>query len=350
MLPWSHFLGDLRNKREDWSKESRDAFVRIVTVKSKTTPVTSQDILVAEINSCRFVEKDTKDVHRGRISPVAIAELERQIKKLDPNVVDSCIKIASVHHHPILIPDLAEPKRNYDAIIEAASLLRALRRHGFHLLLHGHKHTPFTFTEDSLSARQKNRHAYPLMVACGGSASSSALLQQFPFNCYNRILFKWLPDAQQYRCQVETRILVNKDDNDEDLVATNWTWRELSRDDRSFRKVVPVAESDAGKWRKFNINVDDDSARKGEYALSRDILPVVAVRPSLTPGQAHEAVVELRRHSPRDRPPPPTPPIPIQSVRWSACGADTKQASARTRGSGGTMTVSAAFRRTSGAS
>ena len=85
-----------------------------------------------------------------------------------------------------------------------------------------------TFTEDSLSA-QEDKPPYPIFVICGGSASSNELPDDRPpINCYNQIEIKWLPDARQYRCRVETRELVRTnnrgvpaDSRRMDLAGTN---------------------------------------------------------------------------------------------------------------------------------
>ncbi len=48
-----------------------------------------------------------------------------------------------------------EPEGGYDAVHNSGKLLTILRRHGFHVILHGHKHDPYVFTEDSRSAFRK---------------------------------------------------------------------------------------------------------------------------------------------------------------------------------------------------
>jgi 3',5'-cyclic AMP phosphodiesterase CpdA len=322
MRPWSLFRLELFGERNDWARDARDACVR-------TDLVESHGVIIAEINSCRFVQKDpSTDTHRGRVSDEALSSLETQLEELDPEVNRSCVKIALVHHHPILIPDLTEGGRGYDAIVGSGDLLRTLRQYGFHLLLHGHKHIPFTFTEDSLSAQElsaqetepQGRRGYPLFVVCGGSASSGDLPDQRPaVNCYNRIEIKWLPDAGQFRCRVETRELVRTTSNNKPLRRDRWYWRELSRDDRSFRREQSSSGSNVPPLRRFDKEKgDDDGLRKGQYRLSRDWLPVVVVRPSLTPGQSHEAIVELRKHESEDDGPSEGSTEPITSVRWSA--------------------------------
>jgi 3',5'-cyclic AMP phosphodiesterase CpdA len=320
MEPWQTFLNGLRRKTfDDWSEDERDILVRMDLADSHS-------VIVVEVNSNAWVEKDTPTEQRGQISQNALAELNVRLSELQvqyPEIYKSCIKVALVHHHPVLIPDLAEPNRGYDSIHGGVHLLRSLRDHGFHLLMHGHKHIPITLTLDSLPARQTKRSKYPLFIACGGSAASSELPPEASFNCYNIISIKWLPGANQFRCHVETRKLVDMGDAGR-LITPEWTWTQFNYDDRSFRPEQAISVGEQGSWRPFNNNdddpdKDDDSMRKKQYALSRYMLPVVAFRPSLTPGQASEAIVELREHAPLpDDVLPEDAPQAIRSVRWTA--------------------------------
>jgi hypothetical protein len=304
--PWQDFLGRLRPGFDDWEAESRDARVR-------TDLIDKYGVIVVEINSSAYVQKGTANAERGVITPDALAALKTQLDALEADSrAASCVKIALVHHHPILIPELAEPGKGYEAILNSALLLGLLGRHGFHLLLHGHKHVPFTFTEDSRSAQQLNVDDYPLFVVCGGSAGTQVLFQSCPINTYNIIDIKWLPGAKQYRCRVETRKLVQWEDG-EDLIPALWHWKELSHDDRSFRPANPYT-SDLPDWREFDDKIDDDSKRQRKYVDDYCVFPTVTVRPSLTSGQAHEATVELRYH-PRK---PGVPAVSVKSVKWSA--------------------------------
>jgi len=303
---WQTFLGQLRRTYVDLTDEATDAVVR-------TDLIDDYGVIIAEINSCSYVEQGTEDAERGAVTPNLLDALETQLDavKSDERAA-SCVKVALVHHHPILIPELAEPGRGYEAILNSALLLQILGRHGFHLLLHGHKHVPFTFTEDSRSARERDVDEYPLFVVCGGSAGSQSLEHGCP-NTYNIIDIKWLPGAKQYRCRVETRKLVQKRENGTELLPTRWHWTELSHDDRSFRPVHPYT-SELPAWRDFDPALDDISLREKQYLENYCAVPTVSVRPSLNPGQAHEATVEIRYHPPKDG----VPDAKIRSVRWSA--------------------------------
>lgn len=65
------------------------------------------------------------------------------------------------------VAGLAEPKEGYSALVNSNALLEHLREYGFQLVLHGHKHMPFTFWYDPTCAWIGN-NAYPLTVAAGG--------------------------------------------------------------------------------------------------------------------------------------------------------------------------------------
>lgn len=306
MEPWQDFITKLRGQYDDWSADERDARVVVEFADS-------HNLIIAEINSSAWVEENEESAQRGELSEDALTSLNDQLEALSYERKQSCIKIAIVHHHPILIPDLVEPGRGYDSIQGARHLLRSLRHHGFHLLLHGHKHMPFTFTEDSLPAQQTIRHKYPLFIVCGGSASSTELAEE-QANCYNVIDLKWLPGANQYRCYVETRMLKNKygERGVGKLPTKWWAWAELNSDDRSFRPEQTMG--DLPGFRNYDPTLDDDTDRQQQYKDHHGVFPSVTVRPSLVPGQAHEALVELRYHPRKGG----IPPVRVESVKWSA--------------------------------
>jgi hypothetical protein len=75
------------------------------------------------------------------------------------------------------------------------------------MILQGHKHDPYVFTEDSRSAFRTSSQN-PILVAAGGSVGSTELPTN-RWNCYNRISIKWHPAAGQARILIETRGLAN---------------------------------------------------------------------------------------------------------------------------------------------
>jgi len=112
--------------------------------------------VILSLNSAIYVEKGKLDQDRGNLDVKQLQIAENALSNLEPQGLKSAIRIALIHHHPVLIPPLAEPGRGYDAVHNSGKLLTILRKYGFHLILHGHKHNPFTFTDDTQSASQES--------------------------------------------------------------------------------------------------------------------------------------------------------------------------------------------------
>jgi 3',5'-cyclic AMP phosphodiesterase CpdA len=258
------------------------------------------------------------DEKRGRISDGGIKEdLGNQLKSLPEG--DNSLRIALVHHHPILIPDLVEPDRGYDAIVDGGDLLKVLRQHGFHLILHGHKHLPFNFSEDSRAAysTRQPREQRPILVVCGGSAGSSGVSEQMqtPTNYYNILRIKWLPMSGECRSRIEPRQLVRFESGTL-LPRGEWHWEPSLPDDRCYEP--SPAEPDEtplrGQTIPFADGGVDDTPRISAYQTGRGAFPVVEIRPSLEPSQAHEAHVWIEHHIFTKEVPDP----PLVKVVWSA--------------------------------
>jgi hypothetical protein len=224
--------------------------------------------------------------------------------------VHQAIKIALIHHHPVLIPALAEPGRGYDAVHNSGKLLTILRRYGFHVVLHGHKHYPYT--EDSWSAfRKTNQH--PILVAAGGSLGSTELPLHRQ-NCYNRISIKWHPAAGQARILIETMGLSVYDEDGNEALPDNWTWQLPRREDLHFLKgqCVPTICDDVTATICDEAILRTNDHRQQEYERLRGNMLCVDVRPSLKPDQGYEATAWITQHPNR---------IPAESpseVAWSA--------------------------------
>jgi hypothetical protein len=260
----------------------------------------SHGAIIVGINSAGFVEKSKQDQNRGRISPDGIADLDSQLKSLSDD--NALLRIALVHHHPILIPDLVESGRGYDAIVDGGDLLKVLRRHGFHMILHGHKHLPYIFSEDSRAAYSTRlpREQRPILVVCGGSVGSREVSDkmQTPTNYYNILRIKWLPRSGECRSRIEPRQLIRFDSGIE-LPRAEWRWEPCLADDRCY--APPYAEEDElsmrGERIRFSESDIEDAPRIAEYRSNRGAFPIVEIRPSLIPSQAHEAYVWIEHHS-----------------------------------------------------
>lgn len=273
--------------------------------------------IVVTLNSSIYVERDEPDETRGRVDVAQLTRLRDELRAIDTERLESSIRVALIHHHPVLIPDLVEPNRGYDAVHDSARLLTILRRFGFHVILHGHKHNPHVFIEEATSAyRAAERH--PLLIVAGGSVGSTELPDNPQCgNCYNRVVVKWNPDADQTRICVTTRGLCRFDEDGTELLPGSWYWDTLRVDDRQFvgDRVAPAPRD--FDWRTFDAERDRDAEdlRVREYARMHGYFPVVEVMPSLEAGQVNEARVWIVSH----RPVGGTGRAPdLRRVRWSA--------------------------------
>lgn len=265
--------------------------------------------IVVTLNSSIYVEKGKPDQDRGQMDVKQLEMLEDALKNVPADRLQQAIKIALIHHHPVLIPALAEPGRGYDAVHNSGKLLTILRRHGFHIVLHGHKHDPYIFTEDSRSAFAKTNQN-PILVAAGGSLGSIELPRNRQ-NCYNRISIKWHPAAGQARILIETVGLNVLDDDGMEALPGNWTWSVLRKEDIHFLRgqCVPTQCTGAKATKCSDEKFLKNDHRPPEYKRLRGNMLCVDVRPSLNPTQGYEAVVWIAQHKDAESP---------SHVEWSA--------------------------------
>jgi 3',5'-cyclic AMP phosphodiesterase CpdA len=275
------------------------------------------NVMVLSINSAIYVEKGKADEDRGRLDEKQLFTIEEDLENLDTNRLEQSIRVALIHHHPVLIPDLAEPTHGYDAVHSSGRLLSVLRNFGFHVILHGHKHNPYTFTDDSQSAFHE-RTAYPILISAGGSFGSTQL-PNMPrsANCYNRIVVKWHPAGQQRRVQVETRGLEMFRPDGTERLASRWSWRTLHIDDRHFlgQRQVPTPETNEARTFDSDTDHEIELYRNEEYVRSRGNMPVVNILPSLDPDHAYEATLWIVAHPWNGRSEERDTPV---EVTWSA--------------------------------
>jgi len=254
--------------------------------------------VIITLNSAIYVERGKPDEERGRLDIDQLTKIEERLGDIDRDRLGKSVRIALIHHHPILIPSLSEPGRGYDAVHNSGTLLSILRRYGFHAILHGHKHSPHTFTDDSQPAHQ-DRFDLPILIAAGGSVGSTDLPRHPRLvNCYNRMTIKWHPVACQCRVQVDTRGLNTFKTDGAERLPTHWNWTTMRVDDRHFFGFDCTPVPKRLEERNFDPEADDkyETLRHKEYEVTRGNLPVVQVLPSLIPGQAYEALLWIVPH------------------------------------------------------
>lgn len=269
--------------------------------------------LILCLNSAVYVRQGAPDEDRGRLDTAQLTKVENALDAIDADRLRSAIRIALIHHHPILIPSLAEAGRGYDAVHNSGMLLSCLRRHGFHAVLHGHKHDPHTFTEDVHSAHQ-TLPQQPLFVAAGGSVGSVELPYKPGLsNGYNRLMIKWHSAAGQSRVQATTRSLRIFNEDGTERLASLWNWTTARVEDRHFLEgpSAPLVNEEVQAVRAFDAAQDAEleAERVKIYETTRGNMAVAAVMPSLEPGQAYEVRLWIEPHKEAE------PPV---SVRWSA--------------------------------
>lgn len=263
------------------------------------------DAVIVELNSCMYIKKDTELQNRGFIDERSIDELEKQLKALPSEVKKKAIKIAMLHHHPVLIPGLVEAGREYDAVHHAGLLLRTLNDHRFHLILHGHKHQPYVFSYDALCGWNKGE-THPLLVVAGGSASSKELATvPIACNTYNFINMRYSWSSKEMKANIQIKGLETHRTDGEPLTKSNWKWNTLRDIDKLLSPPPQKPSSEkVVKRREFNSKKDAtwEKGRTAVYAHLRGNMPVVDIVPSLEPGQEYQAHMRIVAHGDRDIP------------------------------------------------
>lgn len=273
--------------------------------------------VVLSLNTEMKVFAEDGEKSRGDLHAMQLAWARKQLEDLAPEVCRDYIKVAMVHHHPVLLPSSAEAGRGYDAITGANRLLPMLHEHGFHVVLHGHKHYPHTFREDIRNAFvQANDHS--LFIVGGGTCGSTALpTPKIATQCYNRIRIHWCGKNRTTRVQVVTRGLITLKPSGGELMPDQWYWETLATDDRNHiarqRTSTPSA---AGLRYLPRIAADSpvNLARKAEYARTHGNFPVAEILPAMLPGQTAEVHLRIVSHGGA---PPGDPGHVVNAVTWS---------------------------------
>lgn len=271
--------------------------------------------IVAEINSAFYVQQGTLDAQRGNVDMQVIKNLRDSLSAIPEEQRGQLVRIAILHHHPILVPALVEAQRGYDAVANSHHLLKLLREFGFHIVLHGHKHFPHIFSYDTDSPWSADTPPATVVVAGGSSTSRELPSGARRCNTYNLISIKWHPEAGQARVRIVTRGLITED-GDGELAPDLWRWVSLREADRRLYPRRHLPEPVASSFRP-GIDPDSEKERKKIYAATRLNMVVSEVLPSLMPGQAYEVRAWLVPHADNNGNPRPGWESPKRVV-WSA--------------------------------
>jgi 3',5'-cyclic AMP phosphodiesterase CpdA len=92
----------------------------------------------ANIITINTVKSHTNEesAKRGLILPEQLASLDSYLTSLSKKKFN----VAVCHHHPILHEDIGAGA--HDVMTNGSELIETLARHGYHLIVHGHKHHP----------------------------------------------------------------------------------------------------------------------------------------------------------------------------------------------------------------
>jgi 3',5'-cyclic AMP phosphodiesterase CpdA len=302
-LPFSNFYTKLRKTFFD--ADHPEGLTRLIDQSDN-------GLIVAEINSSAYIQKANEN--RGQVDQGAIASLRDELEKIDRARRQRAIKVALVHHHPVHLPGLAEASEGYSALVNSNALLERLREYGLHVILHGHKHVPFTFWYDPACAWIGNR-SYPLMIAAGGTAGSTEIAPvPGATNTYNVITLRWDPILERVRIHVETRGLVRTDAFNAQLDPDKWKWRTLRLSDRHFEMPRDAQRYESALPRVASAEeiAELEPPRQKAIHATRRNFPVIEILPSLDPEQGNEARVRIEGQVGRDDYEPP------ERVEWWA--------------------------------
>lgn len=290
----------------------QDSFEPIGLTQIHLRNIDNNKYLVAEINCCMYVQKDTVDSSRGQIDFDSLKKLRKELERItsENEDLEDYIKIAMIHHHVVLLPSFIEAGRGVDAIMNAGYLLELLSEYGFHLILHGHKHYPHIFTYEPVPLWMESNDRIPQVVVAGGSCGSKELpteISDRACNTYSVITIKWHPKAKQARINVITRGL--KRTSIKPLTPDQWKWNTVNISDKTIApyKTIP----NIGNFQLEKLN--DDTTRLERYKYQRYCMAVAEVMPSLIPNQAYEVRAWITEHRPDLNKTPP-----LVKVEWTA--------------------------------
>lgn len=102
------------------------------------------------------------------ISDDQFKALNKIVELAERETIKGGVKIALIHHH-LLPVDSSEEHKIYGDIINLGMFRQFLRQHGFHILLHGHKHTNSIYVDHIYDEGDVDSDAHEVLVISGGA-------------------------------------------------------------------------------------------------------------------------------------------------------------------------------------
>lgn len=283
------------NKFYKGVRDHQDSFEPKGLTQIHVREVDGNKFMVAEINCCMYVEKDTVDSSRGQVDFDSIKKLRNDLEKIaaEQPDLDDYIKIVIIHHHVVLLPSFIEAGRGVDSIMNSGYLLELLSEYEFHLILHGHKHYPHIFSYEPVPLWDDSTNKIPQVVIAGGSCGSKELptdVSDKACNTYSVITVKWHPSAKQARVKIITRGL--KRMGTRPLTPDQWKWNTVNVSDKVVAPYQTIPR--IGSCEIADLEQDED--RLKQYENQRYHMAVAEVMPSMIPGQAYEVRAWITPH------------------------------------------------------
>ncbi|MCL2291421.1 MAG: metallophosphoesterase [Bacteroidetes bacterium] len=253
-------------------------------------------IIIAEINSCSFVEEDPEGL-RGRVEDEALSKLERELGILKSSSefdFDDYVKIALLHHQIVLLPSFIKKRRGTtthdeivnDTIVNDADLIKILNNNNFHLILHGHKHHPCQYVYDPNSYWGKNSMKTPMLIIAGGSCGSKELPEydERPCNTFNILQMHWKV-KEQITIKLTIKGLLVHDNDGVKLLYNKWNWKTINY--REFR--IQYQQTNKCEWKVTMSNEALDSSDSLMYCLQNCLLKDSEFLSTVYPDQNYDS-------------------------------------------------------------
>jgi 3',5'-cyclic AMP phosphodiesterase CpdA len=109
----------------------------------------------------------------ARVSGTQLDDIRRLLASITARAMLP-LRVAALHHH-LLPVSTREEIRGYESLTNLGLVRQFLRDQGIAIVLHGHKHTRFTYVDHISSYREPAEKSLPLQVISGAAASGGDL-------------------------------------------------------------------------------------------------------------------------------------------------------------------------------